>query len=53
MPSTNLRAVITSAPMSAALIAVNVAVFVVVGIESGLLDVLALPPDWAGVIDQP
>jgi membrane associated rhomboid family serine protease len=53
MPSTNLRAAITSAPMSAALIVVNVAVFVALGIKGGLLDVLALPPDWPAVIEQP
>jgi membrane associated rhomboid family serine protease len=53
MPSIGPRAVVTAAPMSAVLIALNVAVFVAVSIEGGLLDVLALPPDWAGLVEQP
>lgn len=53
MPSTDLRAAITSAPMSAVLIAVNLAVFAAVNIEGRLLEVLALPADWAGVAEQP
>lgn len=54
MPSLDdLRAAITSAPMSAALIAVNLAVFVAVNLDRGLLDVLTLPPDWSGVAAQP
>jgi membrane associated rhomboid family serine protease len=53
MPATDLRAAIRSAPMSAVLIAVNLAVFVAVSLEGRLLDVLALPPDWAGVAEQP
>jgi hypothetical protein len=53
MPSTDLRAAITSAPMSAVLIAVNLTVFVAVSIEGRLLELLALPPDWAGVAEQP
>jgi membrane associated rhomboid family serine protease len=53
MPSTDLRAAISSAPMSAVLIAVNLTVFVAVSIESRLLDILALPSDWAGVAEQP
>lgn len=54
MPSIDdLRAAITSAPMSAVLIAVNLAVFAAVTIDRGLLDVLALPPDWSGVAGQP
>lgn len=53
MPSTDLRAALTSAPMSAVLIAVNLAVFVAVSIEGRLLEFLALPPDWAGVAAEP
>lgn len=54
MPSIgDLRATITSAPMSAILIVVNAAVFVAVTIEDRLLDVLALPPSWAGIAEQP
>jgi membrane associated rhomboid family serine protease len=53
MRSTDLRAVITSAPMSAILVAANLAVFVAVNLDSRLLEVLALPPDWAGVAAQP
>jgi membrane associated rhomboid family serine protease len=49
----DLRAAITAAPMTGVLIAVNVAVFVAVSVENGLLDALALPPDWAGVLEQP
>jgi membrane associated rhomboid family serine protease len=49
----DLRSAVTSAPMSAALIAVNAAVFVAVNLESRLLEVLALPPTWAGVLEQP
>jgi membrane associated rhomboid family serine protease len=52
MPS-DLRTAFTSAPMSAVLIAVNLTVFVAVSIEGRLLEVLALPPDWAGVAEQP
>jgi membrane associated rhomboid family serine protease len=53
MTSTDLRAELTSAPMSAVLIAANLAVFVAVSLDGRLLDVLALPPDWAGVAEQP
>jgi membrane associated rhomboid family serine protease len=53
MLSTDLRTAITSAPMSAVLIAVNLTVFVAVNIEGRLLEFLALPPDWAGVAEQP
>jgi hypothetical protein len=48
MPSADLRAAITSAPMSAVLIALNLTVFIAVSIEGRLLDVLALPPDRPG-----
>jgi len=54
MPSIgDLRAVVDSAWMSAALIGVNVAVFVAVTLDDRLLDVLALPPDWSGLLEQP
>jgi membrane associated rhomboid family serine protease len=54
MPSIDdLRAAITSAPMAAVLIAVNLVVFIAVSIESRLLDVLSLPPEWVGVLEQP
>jgi membrane associated rhomboid family serine protease len=53
MPSTDLRAAITSAPMSAVLVAVNLTIFVAVSLDGRLLEVLALPPDWAGVAEQP
>ena len=54
MPSMDdLRAAIASAPMAAALIAVNLAVFIAVNVDSRLLDVVTLPPDWAGVLAQP
>jgi membrane associated rhomboid family serine protease len=53
VPTFDLRAAIASAAMSAVLIAVNVAVFAAVTIEDRLLDVLALPPSWAGVAAQP
>jgi membrane associated rhomboid family serine protease len=49
----DLRKVISSAPMSVALIAMNVAIFVVVTIDSRLLDVLALAPDWSGLRVRP
>jgi membrane associated rhomboid family serine protease len=52
-PISDLRAAITSAPMSAVLIVVNVAVFVAVRIDGRLMDVLALPPDRAGLLEQP
>jgi membrane associated rhomboid family serine protease len=39
--------------MSAVLIGVNLAVFVAVNVGGRLMDVLALPPDWAGVVEQP
>lgn len=39
--------------LSAVLIAVNLAVFAAVTIDRGLLDVLALPPDWSGLLEQP
>jgi membrane associated rhomboid family serine protease len=47
------RTTITSTPMSVALLVVNLAVFVAVSVETDLLAVLALPPDWAGVSEQP
>jgi membrane associated rhomboid family serine protease len=53
VPSTDLRAAITSAPMSATLLVLNLAIFAAVSIEPRLLDVVALPPDWAGLIEQP
>jgi membrane associated rhomboid family serine protease len=53
MPSTDLRAAISSAPMSAALIALNVTVFMAVNIEGRLLAIFALPSDWAGLLEQP
>jgi membrane associated rhomboid family serine protease len=53
MPSTDLRTAITSAPMSAVLIGVNLTIFVAVSIDGRLLDLLALPPDWTGVAEQP
>jgi membrane associated rhomboid family serine protease len=53
MPSTNLRTVVASAPMSAALIVVNLTVFIAVSVEGRLLEVLALPADWTGVEEQP
>ena len=53
MPPTDLRAAISSAPMSAVLLALNLTVFIAVSIEGRLLNVLALPPDWAGVVEQP
>lgn len=53
MPSTDLRAAITSAPMSAVLLTLNLTVFIAVSIEGRLLDVLALPSDWAGLLEQP
>lgn len=49
----DVRAAITSAPMSTVLIGVNLAVFAAVTVNSGLLDVLALPPDFAGVAAAP
>jgi membrane associated rhomboid family serine protease len=52
-PISDLRAAITSAPMSAVLIVVNVAVFVAVRIDGRLMEVLALPPDRAGLLEQP
>lgn len=54
MPSIDdLRAGITSAPVSTLLIVVNLAVFIAVRIDGRLMDVLALPPDWAGLLEQP
>ena len=54
MPSiADLRAAITSAPMSVVLIAVNLAVFIAATIDGRLMDVLALPPDWARLLEQP
>ena len=53
MPSADLRAAISSAPMSAVLLALNLTVFVAVNIEGRLLDVFSLPPDWAGLLQQP
>ncbi len=48
-----LRAAITSVPMTAVLIAVNLAVYIAVNVDARLLEVLTLPPDWAGVREQP
>ncbi len=53
MPTIDLRVAIAAAPMSALLIAANVAVFVAVTVESRHLEVLAVPADWAGVVEQP
>jgi hypothetical protein len=53
VPAPDVRAAITSAPVSAELIAINVVVFTAVGVGARLLDVLALPPSWAGVSEQP
>jgi membrane associated rhomboid family serine protease len=53
VPTIDLRAALTSAPMTAVLIAVNVAVFVAVSVDGRLLEVLALPADWVGVAEQP
>ena len=54
MPSIDdLRAAITSAPMAAVLIVVNLAVYVAVTIDSRLKEVLELPPDWSGLLAQP
>lgn len=54
MPSIDdLRAAISSAPVATALIALNLVVFVAVNVEGRLLDVLGLPPDWAGLLEQP
>jgi len=49
----DLRAVLSSAPISAVLIAINVALFAAVTVDAHLLDVLALPPSWTEVTEQP
>lgn len=51
--SIDLRAAVRAAPMSAALIVLNVLVLVAVSVEGRLLEVLALPSDWAGLAAQP
>jgi membrane associated rhomboid family serine protease len=53
MTRTDLRAAITSAPMSGLLIALNVAAFAAITVEGRLLDVLALQPGWSALADQP
>jgi membrane associated rhomboid family serine protease len=54
MPSVaDLRAAIATAPMSAVLIGVNLTVFIAVTIDGRLMDVLALPPDRSGLLEQP
>jgi membrane associated rhomboid family serine protease len=49
----DLRAAIISVPMTIVLIGVNLAVFIAVNVDRRLLDGLALPPDWARLLDQP
>jgi membrane associated rhomboid family serine protease len=53
VPAPDLRAAINSAPVSAVLIAINVAVFAAVNLDARLLDILALPASWTGVSAQP
>lgn len=53
MPAPDVRSAISSAPVSAGLIAINVAVFAAVSLDARLLDVLALPAGWVDVSEQP
>jgi membrane associated rhomboid family serine protease len=53
VPAPDVRSAISTAPVDAVLIAINVAVFAAISLDTRLLDVLALPPTWLGVSDQP
>jgi membrane associated rhomboid family serine protease len=54
MPSFgDLRAAVASAPTSAVLIGLNLALFLAVTLDGRLLDAVALPPDWSGLLAQP
>jgi membrane associated rhomboid family serine protease len=53
MQPSNLRTAITTAPISTTLIVLNVLVFAAISLDAGLLDVLSLPPSWAGIAAQP
>ncbi len=53
MRISNVRAAIAAAPMSTALIVVNVVVFVAINLDARRFDVVSLPPSWDGVAAQP
>lgn len=49
----NVRAAIAAAPVSTALIVINIMVFAAINLEDRLFDVVSLPPSWEGVAAQP
>lgn len=53
MQLSDVRAAITSTPMSTGLIVLNVMIFAAVNLDARLLKVLSLPPNWEGVTAQP
>ena len=53
MRPSNVRGAAATAPISTALIVLNVVVFGAINLDARLFDVVSLPPNWEGVAAQP
>ncbi len=49
----DVRGTIAAAPISTALVVVNVLAFIAINLDARLFDVVSLPPSWEGVAAQP